>query len=142
MTILQIKAVFVLGCLLLILCLGLTLRTCGKHAATAATDLKTARAVIKTERANAAVAQDTEARVDRETLQVESATRTATHEIDAIRAKPRATKPPTNDEPWPSSIDPADKCDADCARIVQLAAQARAAALDAGTRLQAARAGD
>ena len=141
MTILQIKAVFVLGCLLLILCLGLTLRTCGKHAATAATDLKTARAVIKTERANAAVARATEARVDRETLQIEAATRTATHEIDAIRAKPRATKSPTN-EPWPSSIDPADKCDADCARIVQLAAQARAAALDAGARLQAARAGD
>lgn len=141
MTILQIKAVFVLGCLLLILCLGLTLRTCGKHAATAATDLKTARAVIKTERANAVVAQATEARVDRETMQIESATRTATREIDAIRAKLRAPKP-ANDEPWPPSIDPADQCGADCARIVQLAAQARAAALDAGARLQAARAGD
>lgn len=141
MTTLQIRLVVTLGLMLLVLCVLIVVYERGQRTERNATALTTARQVIKAERAQQAVAQATEARVDRETIQTETTLREATREIDTIRnARPVAAPIPSAG--GPAVPVPDRTCDDACSRVVQLAREARAAALDAGARLQAARAGD
>lgn len=113
--------------------------------------LDTARTVITEQRETAKVERKTDATVNRETQQTETRAQEANREIESIRQSLRAApRQGTRDDAAPARppladvgpvARPADPCDAGCARILQLADEARAAAVASSASLQPTRAG-
>lgn len=103
----------------------------GSSNATTKNDLRVAREVIQTERETLKVTNTIDMRVDAEYTQTVQTAQEATREIERIRTDPARAATPVVDP----AVDPA------AARVVQLAREARAAALASSARLQPARAG-
>lgn len=107
--------------------------------------LDTARATIVEQRETAKVERKTDAIVNLETQQTETRAQEATREIEQIRNT--VAKAPTaavvRDATSAGGHPPraADPCDAGCARILQLADEARAAAVASSASLQPTRTG-
>lgn len=111
--------------------------------ATAKEDLKDARGVIKVERETKKVEAKTDRRVNAESIQTATKAQEAVREIQAIRKTTAAIRPAaelvgSNIEH--NGVDVTDHCDSDCARVMQLAREARAAAVESSAKLQPARA--
>lgn len=106
--------------------------------------LDTARDVITEQRETAKVERKTDAIVNFETQQTETRAQEATREIEQIRragARPAAPAAPTHTAGDGDPPRAAGPCDVGCARILQLADEARAAAVASSASLQPARAG-
>lgn len=102
--------------------------------ATTKNDLRVARETIKYEREALKITHQIDMRVNLEGIQTAQTSEAATDEIEAIRKK--ASLPADGSDP-PGTV----RCDADCTRVLQLAREARAAALASSARLQSARTG-
>jgi uncharacterized protein YdbL (DUF1318 family) len=101
----------------------------------AAGDLRVARQTIKVEREALKITHDINLRVNAEGIQIAQSAKAATDEIAQIRAQ----APTPTDRSDLAGVVPVDPVGD--ARILQLAAEARAAALASGARLQPARSG-
>lgn len=114
-----------------------TIYGCGRKAQSDATALKVARQTIKVERQALKITNQIDMRVNAEGIQTATKAQEATREIERIRqsvAVPAKTAVPGD----PSG---AASCDPACARVMQLAREARAAAVESSAKLQPARAG-
>lgn len=126
-----------------------TIYGCGRKAQSDATALKVARQTIKVERETLKVTSQIDLRVNAEGIQTATNAQEATREIERIR---EATRIPT-DQVQQYGVGPVGKdlghghgadsgpgvaCDAACARVLQLAREARAAAVASSARLQPA----
>jgi uncharacterized protein YxeA len=103
----------------------------GSSNATTRSDLHVARETIQTERETLKVTNTIDMRVNAEYTQTVHTAQGATREIERIRTDPARAPAPVVDP----AVDPA------AARVVQLAREARAAALASSARLQPTRAG-
>lgn len=133
----QIKAIiYGLIALAVLLIVGLIYWR-GSSNATTKGDLRVARETIKTEREALKITHTIDMRVNAEGIHTAQTAQEATREIAEIRS--RAVQP----QPVVLSAEPADPAaSADVARVLQLAREARAAALASSAKLQPARAGD
>ena len=108
----------------------------GSHNATTKADLRVARETIKVEREALKITHTIDMRVNAEGIQTAKTAQEAASEIESIRQ--RAALGATTPQPPTVSSHPggAVRCDDSCARVLQLAREARAAALASGARLQ------
>lgn len=139
-----------------------TLYGCGRKDKADATSLKVAREVIKTEREALKITHQIDMRVNAEGIQTATKAQEADREIAAIRDSRREDRTTTERRTTlPSGASDyvrkaADqvregatgrdstgsvRCDDSCARVLQLAQEARAAARESSAKLQSARAG-
>lgn len=124
-----------------------TLTTCylkGRSDATQKTDLAAARAAIKESRERQKIEYATNTRVDAESTATQTAAKAADDEIERIRTTPRVSPRAAQQLPSvPGVVDTSGSGsdDRDAARVMQLAREARAAALESSARLQSTRAG-
>lgn len=143
----QIKAIVAGLIILVVLIIAGLIYWRGSSNATTKADLRAARTTIKVEREALKVTTKTNTRVDAESVQTAQTAEAANREIDQIRARAAArpahhTAPSApaaaraGDGPTPGPV-----LDPDAARVVQLAGEARAAALASSARLQSAGAG-
>lgn len=119
-----------------------TIYGCGRKAQSDATALKVARQTIKIERQALKITNQIDMRVNAEGIQTATKAQEATREIERIRQA--AVRPATElagSDAGQSGVASADSCDAACARVMQLAREARAAAVESSAKLQPARAG-
>lgn len=116
-----------------------TIYGCGRKAQSDATALKVARQTIKVERQALKITNQIDMRVNAEGIQTATKAQEATREIEAIRAAVRAAPAPAVDVRATDGSVPA--IDRDAARVMQLAREARAAAVESSAKLQPARAG-
>lgn len=108
----------------------------GRGDATQKRDLQVARQTIKVERETLKITSDINMRVNLEGIQTATTAQEATREIEELRTAripDRAVAP--------DSVSGSSVCDDDCARVLQLAREARAAAVASSARLQSARTG-
>lgn len=119
-----------------------TLYGCGRKDKADATNLNVAREVIKTEREALKITHQIDMRVNAEGIQTATKAQEADREIAHIRQTTvRPTSQLAGGDTGRSGLAVADSCDADCSRVLQLAREARAAALESSAKLQPARAG-
>lgn len=137
----QIKAIiygFVAGAVMLI---AGSIYWRGYSDATTKDDLRVARETIKSEREALVISHTIDMRVNAEGIQTAKTAQEATREIEVIRAarldQPDRTASAAGNR---TGSDRAD--DHAAARVLQLAREARAAALASSAKLQPARAGD
>lgn len=119
-----------------------TIYGCGRKAQSDATALKVARQTIKVERQALKITNQIDMRVNAEGTQTATKAQEATREIEQIRQA--TVRPPTElvgGDPGQPGLAGAAGCDAACARVMQLAREARAAAVESSAKLQPARAG-
>lgn len=111
---------------------------CGRKAKTDDDSLKVAREVIKTERETLKITHRIDMRTNAEGIQTETQARSADNEIEKIRymARPYIGGGVVSDEDRGGYIAPDS-----AARVMQLAREARAAALASAARLQPTDAG-
>lgn len=128
----QLKAVILLYIILLGVAALSLFYWRGSHNATTNGDLRVAREAIKVEREALKITHTIDMRVNAEGIQTAKTAQEAASEIDSIRAA-RPDAPAGAVDPGRSSV-----CDADCTRVLQLAREARAAALASGAKLQSA----
>lgn len=122
------------------------LTTCymkGRSDVTQKSDLREARKVIVREREVRQVETNTNTRVDVESIDTTRKAEAADNEIERIRTSPTRT---VSKAARPVEVDPVDQANrdrdaADAARVMQLAREARAAAVESAAKLQSARAG-
>lgn len=137
----QLKTI-VLFCIILLGAAALSLFYWrGSHNATTKADLRVAREAIKVEREALKITHTIDMRVNAEGIQTAKTAQEAASEIESIRQ--RAALGTTTPQPptVPSHLGGVVRCDADCTRVLQLAREARAAALASGAKLQSAGAG-
>jgi hypothetical protein len=130
----QLKALIAGAILLVVLIIAGLIYWRGSSHATTKNDLRVARETIKVEREALKVTSQIDLRVNAEGIQTANTAQEATREIEAIRAaRPVPTEPLVlRDQPG----GPAGSGDA--ARVLQLAREARAAAVASSARLQPA----
>ncbi len=114
-----------------------TIYGCGRKAQSDATALKVARQTIKVERQALKITNQIDMRVNAEGIQTATKAQEATREIERIRQSVAVPAQPA----VPGDPSGATGCDAACARVMQLAREARAAAVESSAKLQPARAG-
>lgn len=129
----QLKAIIAGAILLVVLIIAGLIYWRGSSNATTKNDLRVARQTIKVEREALKVTSQIDLRVNAEGIQTANTAQEATREIETIRS----SRPPAD------PVDPARpvQLDADAARVLQLAREARAAAVASSARLQPADAG-
>lgn len=137
----NIKAIIAGATLLVVLIIAGLIYWRGSSNANTKNDLRVAREVIKAERETLKVTSQIDMRVNAEGIQTANTAQEATREIEAIRA----ARPSVVRAPLPANVPPADASvavDADpaAARVLQLAREARAAAVASSAKLQPARA--
>lgn len=133
----QLRAIIAGLTILVVLTIAGLIYWRGSSNATTKADLRVARETIKVEREALKITHTIDMRVNAEGIHTAKTAQEAASEIDAIRAtRPVAHAPvPTiSDSDAPST----DQCDDSCTRVLQLAREARAAALASGARLQSA----
>lgn len=119
-----------------------TIYGCGRKAQSDATALKVARQTIKVERQALKITNQIDMRVNAEGIQTATKAQEATREIEQIRQA--TVRPPTElvgGGPGQPGVAGAAGCDVACDRVMQLAREARAAAVESSAKLQPARAG-
>lgn len=127
----QLKTV-ILFCIILLGAAALSLIYWrGSHNATTKADLRVARETIKVEREALKITHTIDMRVNAEGIQTAKTAQEAASEIESIRAARVPDRAPSAE---PVHVIPV--CDDDCSRVLQLAREARAAALASGARLQ------
>lgn len=133
----QLKAIIAGALLLVVLIIGGLIYWRGSSNATTKNDLRVARETIKVEREALKITTEIDLRVNAEGIQTANTAQEATREIEAIRQAARVS------EPAVGAADPvrSGQLDADAARVLQLAREARAAALASSAKLQPASAG-
>lgn len=126
----QLKAIIAGAILLVVLIIAGLIYWRGSSNATTKNDLRVARETIKVERETLKVTSQIDLRVNAEGIQTANTAQEATREIEVIRS----SRPPAD------ASDPARpaQLDADAARVLQLAREARAAAVASSARLQPA----
>ena len=118
-----------------------TIYGCGRKAQSDATALKVARQTIKVERQALKITNQIDMRVNAEGIQTATKAQEATREIERIRQAARPVAPATaGGSQGGGDSAPAVLSD-DAARVMQLAREARAAAVESSAKLQPARAG-
>jgi hypothetical protein len=143
----QLKAIIASAILLVVLIIAGLIYWRGSSNATTKNDLRVARETIKVEREALKITTEIDMRVNAEGIQTASTAQEATREIEAIRkvASVVGVDPRTAvHDSRGSALDFAtsgDGCDHSCARVLQLAREARAAALASSAKLQPASAG-
>lgn len=133
----QLKAIIAGTIILLVLIIAALIYWRGSSNANTKNDLRVAREVIKTERETLKVTSQIDMRVNAEGIQTANTAQEATREIEAIRTVRRET-PVGRAEPVAAV--PVHELPADAARVLQLAREARAAAVASSAKLQPARA--
>lgn len=133
----QLKAIIAGAILLVVLAIAGLIYWRGGSNANTKNDLRIAREVIKTERETLKVTSQIDMRVNAEGIQTANTAQGATREIEAIRTVRRET-PVGRAEPVAPV--PVYELPADAARVLQLAREARAAAVASSAKLQPARA--
>lgn len=135
----QLKTV-ILFCIILLGAAALSLFYWrGSHNATIKADLSVAREAIKVEREALKITHTIDMRVNAEGIQTAKTAQEAASEIDTIRsarASGTANAAVVADLSSQSVGGTDGRCDSACTRVLQLAREARAAALASGTRLQ------
>lgn len=114
-----------------------TIYGCGRKAQSDAAALKVARQTIKVERQALKITNQIDMRVNAEGIQTATEAQEATREIEQIRQSVAVPAQPA----VPGDPSGAAGCDAACARVMQLAREARAAAVESSAKLQPALAG-
>lgn len=140
----QLKTVILLAIILLGVAALSLFYWRGTHSATTKADLRVAREAIKVEREALKITHTIDMRVNAEGIQTAKTAQEAASEIDYIRtARSAGTSDATVVADLSGqSVGGADgRCDSACARVLQLAREARAAALASGARLQSEGAG-
>lgn len=127
----QLKAIIAGLIVLAAIAVGGMIYWRGSHNATTKADLRVARETIKVEREALKIAHTIDMRVNAEGIQTAKTAQEAASEIESIRAARVPDRAPSAE---PVHIIPV--CDDDCSRVLQLAREARAAALASGARLQ------
>lgn len=141
----QLKAIIAGAILLVVLIIAGLIYWRGSSNATTKNDLRVARETIKVEREALKVTSQIDLRVNAEGIQTANTAQEATREIDAIRvardaAQREGTGPVPPVRPQAGEV-VGSGLDADAARVLQLAREARAAAVASSARLQPANAG-
>lgn len=134
----QLKAIIVGAILLVVLIIAGLIYWRGSSNANTKNDLRVSREVIKTERETLKVTSQIDMRVNAEGIQTANTAQEATREIQQIRTSPSRVAPALH-EPVPDAH--GGSLDGDAARVLQLAREARAAAVASSAKLQPARAG-
>lgn len=134
----QLKAIIAGAILLVVLIIAGLIYWRGSSNATTKNDLRVARETIKVEREALKVTSHIDLRVNAEGIQTANTAQEATREIEAIRTVRREA--PVGGTA-PAGPVPVRELDADAARVLQLAREARAAAVASSARLQPADAG-
>lgn len=130
----NIKAIIAGAILLVVLIIAGLIYWRGSSNAITKNDLRVARETIKVEREALKVTSQIDLRVNAEGIQTANTAQEATREIEAIRqGRPLLARSATVDSDLLG-----DRCDSDCARVLQLAREARAAAVASSARLQPA----
>lgn len=143
----QLKAVIAGATILVVLLIAGLIYWRGSSNANTKNDLRVAREVIKTERETKKVEVITDQRVNAEGIQTATTAQEATREIEAIRKAAsvvgvgKRTTLYDVRSPSPDTPGPGADCDSACARVMQLAREARAAAVASSAKLQPARTG-
>ena len=140
----QARAIITGLIVLIVLVLAAMIYWRGSSNAKQGAALDTARGVIIEQREAAKVERKTDAIVNLETQQTETRAQEATREIEQIRRAGARSSAPAAPTHAAGDGDPpraADTGDAGCARILQLADEARAAAGASSAGLQSARTG-
>lgn len=133
----QLKAIIAGAILLVVLIIAGLIYWRGSSNATTKNDLRVARETIKVEREALKVTSQIDLRVNAEGIQTANTAQEATREIEAIRRS--ANPPAVSVEVSGSGLGAG--CNSACARVLQLAREARAAAVASSARLQPAGAG-
>lgn len=137
----QVRAIIVSAIVLMLLLLAGLIYWRGSSNANTKKDLRIARETIKLERQELKITNTIGARVNTETLETQTKAQGAVREIEQIRrdqtAQSETSTVPTR-APVTSNTARAAGCDAACTRVMQLAREARAAAVASATRLQPA----
>ena len=139
----QLKAIIAGVILLVVLIIAGLIYWRGSSNATTKNDLRVARETIKVEREALKVTSQIDLRVNAEGIQTANTAQEATREIEAIRQSRSGQSGPAR-EIGIGAADAAvrlDPADSDAARVLQLAREARAAAVASSARLQPADAG-
>lgn len=138
----QLKAIIAGATLLVVLIIAGLIYWRGSSNANTKNDLRVAREVIKTERETIKVTSQIDMRVNAEGIQTANTAQEATREIEAIR-RSVPVRPATPDGSGSADCGGAgaDSDTRDAARVLQLAQEARAAAVASSAKLQPARAG-
>ena len=122
-----------------------TIYGCGRKAQSDATALKVARQTIKVERQALKITNQIDMRVNAEGIKTATKAQEATREIEAIRQRAGSigagATPGVVAVDVPSAGGSAGHMSGDAARVMQLAREARAAAVESSAKLQPARAG-
>lgn len=114
----------------------------GSHNATTKADLRVARETIKVEREALKITHTIDMRVNAEGIQTAKTAQEAASEIESIRSSRDAKvgaqvrSAAAGAHSYSTDSDGAVRCDSDCTRVLQLAREARAAALASGAKLQ------
>lgn len=141
----QLKAIIAGLIVLAVLIIAGIIYWRGSHNATTKADLRVARETIKVEREALKITHTIDMRVNAEGIQTAQTAQGAASEIQSIRdSRPAVSPKRPNVVAGPvGDRNPADPCHADysCTRVLQLAREARAAALASGARLQSEGAG-
>lgn len=145
----QLKAIIVGVIVLVLLIAGTLIYWRGSSNATTKNDLRAARETIKVERETKKVEEKTDTRVNAEGIETTTKAQEAVREIERIRettrqvgATPLVVGGSSGDRRGYSDGSMGDvECDAACARVMQLAREAREAAIESSAKLQPARAG-
>ena len=135
----QLKAIIAGAILLVVLIIAGLIYWRGSSNATTKNDLRVARETIKVEREALKITTEIDMRVNAEGIQTANTAQEATREIEAIRKAARLDAPAAPIGAA-SSGTPVGDPDA-TARVLQLAREARAAALASSAKLQPAGAG-
>ena len=136
----NIKAIIAGAILLVVLIIAGLIYWRGSSNATTKNDLRVARETIKVEREALKVTSQIDLRVNAEGIQTANTAQEATREIEAIRQSAMVRPAPqlVGSDAGRDGLGVADRCDSDCARVLQLAREARAAAVASSARLQPA----
>lgn len=110
----------------------------GSHNAATKADLRVARETIKAEREALKITHTIDMRVNAEGIQTAKTAQEAASEIEALRttAAVRTSPQLAGGDAGRGRLVESAGCDDSCARVLQLAREARAAALASGARLQ------
>lgn len=148
----QVRAIIVSAIVLVLLLLAGLIYWRGSSNANAKNDLRIARETIKLERQELKITNTIGARVNTETLETQTKAQGAVREIaNLIQRNKQFQHTPGTGAPGAETVtaQPLDhggvegtfQCDATCTRVMQLAREARAAAVASAARLQPADAG-
>lgn len=138
----QLKAIIAGVILLVVLIIAGLIYWRGSSNANTKNDLRVAREVIKTERETLKITSQIDMRVNAEGIQTANTAQEANREIEAIRQRQPVSGPAGLQQCSPSDLT-AVRGDlaGDASRVLQLAREARAAAVASSAKLQPARAG-